>query len=95
MGSPSTPAEDARRRPYASENFLYCAQDHAGVTAAELHDLDRGLLASLRRLDFLFVRKVRAIAPEALAAYLASIGAAGDVRTTTSKVTGHVWGENE
>jgi len=49
------------RRPFVSANFVYCSEDHAGVTAAELHDIDAALLAKLAKLDFLFVRKVRSL----------------------------------
>ena len=92
------------RRPYASARFLYCAANHAGVTAAELHDVDGALLAATR--GFLFVRKVRSIAADALPRYLQRIRSGrahvrpspaecAAVATTASLITGHVWGEVE
>lgn len=84
---------------YREGNFVYCSSDYAGVTAAELHDIDERLLEELGRLDFLFVRKVRSI--PAMAEYLASItsrrarGPPPRLPAATSAITGHVWGEVE
>ena len=56
--------------------------------------MDRALLSKLRRLGFLFVRKVRALLD--VPSYLRLIGAPGaHIATASTQVTGHVWGENE